>query len=50
MTKEERFDAFIEEVGALTNTEKCCTEYPTYITNMSTWVKSGGERPHKPNP
>lgn len=50
MSKEERFDAFIAELKTLTNTEKCCTEYPAYIDNMDTWVKLGGERPHKPNP
>jgi len=50
MTKEERFDAFIEELKELTAAEKCCTDYPPYVDNMDTWVKFGGERPHKPNP
>lgn len=51
MTKEERFDSFMDELLTLTNAEKSCTEFCTvYVPAMRTWIKDGGERPHKPNP
>lgn len=51
MTREERFDAFIAELETLTTTERSCADFcDRYVPEMSTWVKTGGERPHKPSP